>query len=465
MMKPSCRPSCRLFSSVMASPAPPSLASPFPPTPISWDMPTPVCSTPPVKPAYCLSPSPARSPSLSEDVVDALAAGKTSIEEVELDQASTCSTAGITVQPSRAPSCASSRPEVDVPHCRYEKRCEARMEDALQTEPPSPFARKEPALNVAKELQKFFDKVPNQPSSSNGEDEELEMFRIAKEHGFDMRSAVGGRWQRAKNDDETIKNAYVALKAMGRPAQEKFRKEWAAQEFEKVQRKNEHCQSWKIVRSDDGEYVTFEKLIMKFGRHDSAVAIDAAMKYAAKCKLMSGNWIDYDVMAELCLYLHFTRKFRSVFSSSWSAYTSFTGHKDDAEVVKIALEQQGGKDVAHKTLALEDDASNVAPVDPPVEDVAKNAIAKTRANKKGKAAAKAAGAGKGGKKGQSPKKTEDPEMKASLQTAIAIKKDRAGALQDAAELRSTICSDPLWEWARDDKQQIRLNKAVEELEA
>jgi len=80
---------------------------------------------------------------------------------------------------------------------------------------------------IADELQAL------QPAKDKEGNELADDFRKASEEGFDMRSAIGARWQKALKASEKLRKDYEAC-GKKYAMQREFRKAWAAQEFKKA---------------------------------------------------------------------------------------------------------------------------------------------------------------------------------------------------------------------------------------
>ena len=156
------------------------------------------------------------------------------------------------------------------------------------------------------------------------------LFKDAADHGFDLRHAVGALFTRALKDDPALNGKYKALKGLpkSQKLQDNFRKGWAEGHYTQCCKEKQHLQSWKKVDVLKGYYRVFEKMVMEFGHHKSKPALQCAVKYAAKCKLMGKPWVQWDSMPEVNSYLFIRREFTQEFTQCWSEWCSFSGHPD-----------------------------------------------------------------------------------------------------------------------------------------
>ena len=131
-----------------------------------------------------------------------------------------------------------------------------------------------------------------------------------------MRHKLGVRFGRDTGPLGGKSAAYKALKSQSDKA--KFRKQWAADEFEKEKVKRTKTKSFKKVDASKGRYMSFARIVKEEGADVEATT--AATHYIEACLKMQGDWLRFNRMTRRVDYLYMHEEVHELFERSWTMY-------------------------------------------------------------------------------------------------------------------------------------------------
>ena len=155
-------------------------------------------------------------------------------------------------------------------------------------------------LRMAEKFRKGSAAGAGMPQSSNDPGQEgvgqakLDQFMKAVQDGFDLRCAIGqkfNRWLAAKPDKQQ-----EYKQCTSRQAKADFRNKYASDRYqEHMQGKR---QTKKLTQADQvkGSWHTFGGLVIKYGGWSWQPAICGAKNTALKCSLLGGRWLKVDMV-------------------------------------------------------------------------------------------------------------------------------------------------------------------------
>ena len=225
-------------------------------------------------------------------------------------------------------------------------------------------------------------------------------------------------------------------KLVGRPAQQAFKLEWAAQDYEKAQQSKKKSTVWRMVDTTKGEYMSFGMVVKREGGWKDESAILAATKYCQKADFMGPPWVIRNAMTERNDFLYHSKQFVQDFEQSWGTYTE--------------SKAAGGDGAGGDSRGLGDDDN-------------KNKMQGRGSSSSGNGAAKPGmiePAPKRAKKGSIETKVMTPESNKKdkkevdklLAEATKWKSKFIAAMADIQNLDNQIATRTEWEWARNAQQ-------------
>lgn len=268
-------------------------------------------------------------------------------------------------------------------------------------------------------------------------------LKLAIEKGdLDLRGALGQKFAREHKTNSATWSNYNLDKTYD--AKKKFRVDWCKAQLARIIESKVQVKSYQKVDRKKGTYMPFGVLVEQYGIHyDRPAAIQAALRYAASCVKMGGNWCFYDPMSSIVHFLHLKREWMQEVGESWQIFKTET---EGGEVV--------GAIGVGPVPALADGAALGAIGAAPLPALADGALEPVTAKlpKKGGAAGKGAKGGAAGKaeKGETPpKEKEKKSVFAEVsQQALQLKSKYNAAVATATNLVAMVeAGSPTWEWA------------------
>ena len=292
-----------------------------------------------------------------------------------------------------------------------------------------------------------------QPGGKAGKEGwEKDFEKLVGNSMFDARGSLGQKWQKQKSAMTSLSDQYD--KCVGRPAQQAFKLAWAKEEYEKVQKAKTHSQTWRLVDTTRGEYLSFGMLVKREGGWKDSSAISAATRYCQKACVMGKPWTVWNAMTERYDYLYISKLFVQDFEQSWSSFTTWTkseGSEPDARA-NASGSGQGQKriaDGAGEPAGTSTGSGTAASTAGPSKKQKTNDGAKPSGNEN-----------KGGDSGKKEKK----EVDKLLADATKWKMKFTSALAGIVNLENQILHNPMWEWARNDQQSKEINTRKKDVE-
>ncbi|CAK0855457.1 unnamed protein product, partial [Prorocentrum cordatum] len=142
--------------------------------------------------------------------------------------------------------------------------------------------------------------------------------------GFEFSTAkiagnpMGGRWDRALNNDASLKKQYMETE--GYANKREFRSSWATKEHLKWQKKQKRVQATihEKIEEKGGEYMTMGRIAHKLG--GGSVGNRLACRYCGKAVVTGCIWVKWCEMTDSLMFLWTSRKFEDVYTKSWADY-------------------------------------------------------------------------------------------------------------------------------------------------
>lgn len=278
---------------------------------------------------------------------------------------------------------------------------------------------------------------------------EAQLKEALQEGDFKVTKALGQRFQRSFRPGSEQHAQFKAMKSL--EDKTRFRMAWVQSQFDELQKKKVWERSYETIDSQKGEYVPFAVLVAREGGDRSAEV--AALRYATKCAKMQGRWVSFNPMTERWEYLHVKRQFVELHREAWRQYTeermsrpTSTLTAADTSMAAMAAggtaatqqaTQKGTARGEHRASQAADDHSKEA------TDSAKSphSSAKEKPTKK---------------------KTD---LERALMGASKTKNEFHSVLAKSSECLRVIASgDVAWSWAKNDANQGRLQKTLDELQ-
>ncbi|CAK0886366.1 unnamed protein product [Prorocentrum cordatum] len=151
---------------------------------------------------------------------------------------------------------------------------------------------------------------------------EAKLWAHVEAQGFEFSTAkiagnpMGGRWDRALNNDASLKKQYMETK--GYANKREFRSSWATKEHLKWQEKQKRVQATihEKIEEKGGEYMTMGRIAHKLG--GGSVGNRLACRYCGKAVVMGGIWVKWCEMTDSLMFLWTSHKFKDVYTKSWA---------------------------------------------------------------------------------------------------------------------------------------------------
>jgi hypothetical protein len=287
---------------------------------------------------------------------------------------------------------------------------------------------------------------------ANKEGWEKDFEKLVGNSMFDARGSLGQKWQKQKSAMTSLSDQYD--KCAGRPAQQAFKLAWAKEEYEKMQKTKTHSQTWRMVDTTRGEYMSFGMVVKREGGWKDSSAISAATRYCQKASVMGKPWTVWNSMTERYDYLYISKLFVQDFEQSWSSFTTWT-KSESSEPEGTAIASGSGQ--GQKRI----DAGAGGPAGTSTGSGTTGSTAGP--NKKHKPEKLEKQSGNENKGGDSGKK-EKKEVDKLLADATKCKMKFTSALAGIVNLENQIMNNPMWEWARNDQQKKEIGTRKKDVE-
>ena len=202
--------------------------------------------------------------------------------------------------------------------------------------PPIPPTWRDEGKQAMQAVQVSMDSVglfaPQQPrpdadSDGNATAEEVDLQAAAASGRFDMRGSVGRMWNKAKESDPELAEAY---KMVGKSydAQRNFRHKWAEQKHQEVKAERLKREVSELEDEDIGDYVPFTVLWQREGGDEAAFM--AAKNYLVSALRLHNSgqtiskrpWLNYNNMTKRMEILHVKKRFTIRMREMWERRTS-----------------------------------------------------------------------------------------------------------------------------------------------
>ena len=235
--------------------------------------------------------------------------------------------------------------------------------------------------------------------------------KILDDGVFDSRGAMGNKFRRDLQKDESLGERYAGL---SRAESKEFRQSWAKKELAKLEEKHVVTTAWSKVDKQRFQYRTLGRLVKDFGGWEDRSAILGACQAASKCLALGPPWTLRHPQSGMVQFAIVELEWEETFSRSWEQLQVACGVGENAS----------------------DAASSAVPdaQDP-----------RTRAGHapglKGPKASR--GAGEDTRTGTS--------LAIALKAATKLRAEFINASHAAVELEKKIVEDPSWSWAKTDK--------------
>jgi hypothetical protein len=235
--------------------------------------------------------------------------------------------------------------------------------------------------------------------------------KILDDGVFDSRGAMGNKFRRDLEKDESLAERYAGL---SRAESKEFRQSWAKRELAKLEEKHVVTTAWSKVDKQRFQYRTLGRLVLDFGGWEDRSAILGACQAASKCLALGPPWTLRHPQSGMVQFAVVELEWEETFSRSWQQLQVACGLDESAT------------DAASAALA---DAQ-----DP-----------KTRAGQSP------------GLKGPKAPRGAGEDTRAGTTLAIAVKAasklrtEFINASHAAVELERQIVEDASWAWAKTDK--------------
>lgn len=200
-----------------------------------------------------------------------------------------------------------------------------------------------------------------------------------------------------------------------------FRLNWAKAKLEEIRERKQFKRTWREVNTQSGEYLPFAVICQKEGGDDEAKR--CAWRYAKKCTMLQGRWLQWNGMTERWEYLYIHKTCVQEFESARSMYVDYTDGKATVDQPKLQKGVRSG-----------------------VKDGAKGELADTTISPK-------------------PKPKEKSTADKMFAQATKLKSEYSGAVVAAQDLLKVIDTkaDLSWEWADNSQNAGRLRKALDDV--
>jgi len=264
--------------------------------------------------------------------------------------------------------------------------------------------------------------------------------RAAKTGFFDLRDAVGLRFQRAHKKGSKDHDRYANL--CSRAEKQQFREAWAKNTFASMLVGKESSRERNIAEATRGRMLTFGAVVRELGGWEWSPAVRGAVNLVAKCTLLGGRWHEVDEFSGLNLYRKLDKEDSDLFQKSWKEFTRNFTQKDADDAPDVTEGDEGQLASAVPTAAAKEPKGK---------------------GKKGKGKSK----GKGNTKVD---KHKDPDPASpdvgNLKKANQLKQQVIKVMGNARGLIERIQADNgKFEWANNPQNLGRMKAKLHELEA
>lgn len=279
-----------------------------------------------------------------------------------------------------------------------------------------------------------------------GDDVDDSIQKAAMTGEFDLRGAIGAKFQRAHKAGSEARKAYDLCKS--RDSKAAFRTKWAKETYASYTKEKTYEQSYKTVDTSKGSYKTLGGVVCLFGGWEWKPAVEGALRLASKCSRLGGQWSYLDYMSGLQFFLVMERQWEGIIEEKWGLFEkTYKQGKLQAGATDV---QENEGDKTNQEEEVEVDKTNQK------EDVARQGP-KGKSGAKGKAKAK--GKASAYKDDKSPLKDADVNKEAPRVKALLAKHRLA-----ATTLMEKIGKNDDFKWARTSENEGALSMAMKDLD-